>query len=101
MTKHTPTPWTEFIVNSNFNAGICTKGGKPVAMVCHQDSEEEANANVEFIVHAVNSHDALLDALKGIVRSVSMNCQEHGPLPGAVKTNIRKAEEAIAQAEGK
>lgn len=50
-------------------------------------------------VRAVNAHEELLQAVKGLIRSISMNLNEE--IPGAVKENIRLGVQAIARAEGK
>ena len=50
-TGHTPTPWTADIINN------------------WPESEEKANQ--EFMLRAVNSHDALIDALKICLDQIS------------------------------
>lgn len=59
---------------------------------------KEVHFDEEKLIQAQATIKVLLKALEGMVRSVSMHCQEHGPLPGAVKVNIAKAHEVIAQA---
>ena len=56
-TKHTPTPW---IINPQHTGGIFASFGERIG--------ECGQANAEFIVKAVNSHDALVEALKEAVR---------------------------------
>lgn len=65
-----------------------------------------ASKEVAFgIYRAVNAYaqdqetiKALVEALRNLSRSVMMNCQERGPLAGAVKTCLRNADQALAQA---
>lgn len=70
---HTPLPWRVDGDDDDYAAiDICEAGGAPVAMVYNVDAfpclvEEqlesvnlEAHANAEFIVRAVNAHDALV-----------------------------------------
>lgn len=58
---HSPTPWKaygELIDTDTIDAG-------PIALVRNIDGTKATlDANAEFIVKAVNNHDALLEALK-------------------------------------
>ncbi len=95
--KHTPGPWHI--------------GMKPCPMVYGPQGEQvvpinimldmsEVTANAAHIVHCVNNHDALLQALKALVREIDLS-----------KLNVRKdfsllnahayATKTLAQAEGK
>ena len=62
MTEHTPTPWTKQYANVIGAGGqiICGngRGGNNRAFIA------EGDANMEFIVRACNSHDAMKAALK-------------------------------------
>jgi hypothetical protein len=71
-TTHTPTPW--YVGNPSWD------GGPPDEVYfteCNQDGESflfETGgnyANAEFIVRAVNSHEALLEALQGFLEVTS------------------------------
>ena len=82
-TKHTPLPWhTEDIGRSCprvvadqgkkwDNLEICNFYDDVTTEDCingpEYEQKENHEANAEFIVRACNSHDALLNALKGIV----------------------------------
>jgi mevalonate kinase len=65
MSEHTPTPWKVF-------GGLITDSDhRAVAALYNKDDQGEAvrshatnEANAEFIVRAVNSHDALVDTLR-------------------------------------
>lgn len=54
------------------------------------NSVDEQHANAELIVRAVNNHQALIDALKGVVRVADRKTVE-----------FDAAREAIARAEGR
>ena len=73
--KHTPIPWK-----------VNTFAGRPNSEVFSNDTlicdcratnvemtSEEIEANAEFIVRAVNSHQALLDALKCLYRDEKLD----------------------------
>lgn len=72
--EHTPTPWTYGDSDHNHNAVVMTEGGNIIAL-CPKHGVgftkpgevapwHNANANAAFIVQAVNSHQALVEALK-------------------------------------
>jgi hypothetical protein len=63
MSEHTPTPWrVEYDDNGFF---FIDAPGRPSPYIAATGGEGMANAeNAAFIVKAVNSHDALVDALK-------------------------------------
>ena len=72
---HTPTPWYATGVHvqsavknedlSGLGNYVCTAEGS---------SPEEAIANADLIVRAVNSHDALVSALKGCLIALRTKC---------------------------
>lgn len=78
-TKHTPTPWnydSEFIRNWE--------------------------ANAEFIIRAVNSHDELLKVVKNLrAHIVAYNQRQKSSTNMIGSLAIHEADEAIAKAEGK
>jgi hypothetical protein len=85
-TKHTPTPWTS-------KGDQVIEDGEVVA-----DCFQLPEGNAEFIVRAVNSHEALLDALMVADFHVNKKCGcwiNGGPFCG-FQSKIKKA---IAQAE--
>jgi hypothetical protein len=62
MSEHTPTPWA--LMGRGDIIGVC-KGfpQKPVAKVLGQETSKERAANIDLIIKAVNSHEALVKAL--------------------------------------
>ena len=58
ITTHTPTPWRNDLHN-NILAGDVT-----VATVWGDNKDKPTKENAAFIVRAVNSHEALLEAVK-------------------------------------
>lgn len=69
--QHTPTPWTVYDAAEACYPGI-DAARRTVVVFGNADEEcgvrgdtpEEAEANARFIVHAVNCHDDLLEALE-------------------------------------
>jgi len=76
MSEHTPTPWrvedgTDLIWGacnpddrSSYGMGYSIVEGKAPGWKPYKPSMEEREANAAFIVKAVNSHDALVEAIK-------------------------------------
>jgi len=107
--KHTPTPWEvtgelDYIRISNTdskNPDSCD-GIRQVAHVVQGDYEipnyEEAMANAQHIIHCVNTHAELLEALKECVADA-----EKAVNPESRMYGYAKARAAIAKAtkEGK
>lgn len=104
--KHTPTP---FIINPIFK----DKVGKVSAFQIYKDGkyfcEVPDSRWAEEIVRAVNSHEALLEALKDIANG-NMDMKDREQIIGLSEAAFfeswldwakEKAEKAIAQAEGK
>lgn len=108
--KHTPTPWCAFIKGGTISieAGTRPKGNLPCVInwpgfdSCELPLKER-KANARFIVRAVNSHPALLAALKASVaveaakKAVrSFRCESDRLKPGYEKSqaeymSLRKA----------
>lgn len=87
--KHTPTPWE---VKGNLNKIENAKG----LTVCDLRSNTvDADADAEFIVRAVNSHEELLAVVRNLV-----TCMDAEP-DGFHVAFIAQAKKAIAKAEGK
>lgn len=90
--KHTPTPWRMEIEDegfiSIFGSRLNQTCGDQVALTPMKKDEDKANA--EFILRAVNSHEALLAAAKHMRDTL-----EHQGMTRILWN------EAIAQAEGK
>lgn len=85
---HTPTPWKncENAIYGADRTPICDT--MRVLNVDNNDSPYEANA--EFIVRAVNSHEELVEALKIVLANASM--------PTDIRENTKQV---LAKAEGK
>jgi len=70
--NHTPTPWKELAgMNSGLDSGIFSIREWDEKYRGEEDSEQaiaESEANAAFIVRAVNSHEALLSALKRMLQ---------------------------------
>jgi hypothetical protein len=72
-TKHTPTPWFAGTECSEdyYYSGYCIGTAINKADVCFYGVEK---ANAAHIVRCVNSHDALVGALKGVRGVVEERC---------------------------
>jgi hypothetical protein len=99
--EHTPIPW-RLVKFAPMNV---TAESKVVAnCACYSDNtadpealHDELLANAEFIVRACNSHDRLVEALKGLVECSP--CQ-NGCAADDMTCATRKAEAALAKAKG-
>lgn len=61
--KHTPTPWINHqITNNGRSQNVICYGDNPIAK-CMGGFVDSAEANAAFIVKAVNSHEALVEAI--------------------------------------
>jgi len=110
MSEHSPLPWT--IDKSHpGHLGIWASGERApyhreVAVLPQrsnhpQTPHETTDANVEFIVRAVNTHDELLAALKAFLRAPSLGSSGPGSVTIEVQSfNLKAAEAAIRKAEG-
>lgn len=116
MSTHTPTPWQAFEFGGEHPAiGIKPETWAPkiqywIASVplrrapgagaSIQDcgaTTDEARANAEFIVRAVNSHDRLVKALRRAVNHLLMD----GTHCNDVADALTQCQAALAAAEGK
>jgi hypothetical protein len=109
MSKHTPIPWRihgSFIMgppreHDNQPANTMRRTPSAVVARCKDSSggdyshypSEIAQANREFIVRAVNNHEALLSALKGVVRVADRKTDEFD----AARAAIANAESEVAK----
>jgi hypothetical protein len=59
--SHTPTPWAQ----NKYGEPVGPDGDNIRAKGLALTNSDEAQANTAFIVKAVNSHDALVEALRG------------------------------------
>lgn len=70
--QHTPTPWQA----NNWATGWTVSGDH--SSICRLDGCNNADANAQFIVRAVNSHAALVRALRRMMNTHGA----HGPCSG-------------------
>lgn len=97
--KHTPTLSIGFYVpTEKFKAimehiAICESNGALVALTGPSDDPRSKETAESFLI-AVNSHEALLEALKDLLRQIETNGERTEFVVGS-------AVHAIAQAEGK
>jgi len=97
--KHTKTPWVSgpCCGGEDYPYTIITKGMETVVIVPKQENGV-MEANAQFIVKAVNCHDELLEACKGLLM------QTHGfryvlPRNSLLGEAWKKAEAAIRKVE--
>jgi hypothetical protein len=72
-TTHTPTPWHR---HDSEQFTVCGQDGLSIASTAVESRPEiESDANLAFIVRAVNSHAALVEALDSIeATAVNLHC---------------------------
>lgn len=118
--EHSPTPWRQGVllltartrawsdqarelgrleeareVFSNFHAA---DEGRSRVFVCRCEQPDDA----ALIVRAVNSHDALVAALKVLISRLNTHtCHYHGPMVCDICTECNQARAALALAAGK
>ena len=93
MSKHTPGPWR--IDNSNnydiesYNEETGTTFG-----ICQMYADESMEANARHIVHCVNCHDELLEALQAVYSDIELQNVKGGSdeLNFIVQQALAKAE---------
>ena len=67
MGSHSPTPWRAELSDREWNAWIVSMPDRCCAKVWGWvENQSTVEANAEFIVRAVNAHDALVEALRGL-----------------------------------
>ncbi len=78
MTEHTKTPWEYKAPYYDWTAGAIIMNGVIIAKMVKQVTMdcETLNANAEFIVKAVNSHEALVDACKQALNTFTSTSYE-------------------------
>jgi len=97
---HTATPWE--IGGGGGGLGLWITGpDKSANVICDlvprkrpSEPEDEDYANAQFICRAVNSHDALVEALKGVSIMLNTALVSHESEPWAIRVR-----EAIALTE--
>ena len=93
MSAHTPGPWFQGQIKGTEHQIFTGEVGVFI------DDAEANPADIAFIVRACNSHEAMLEALKGLL--------ENAPIPKGVKQDFRyilyreAASKAIRLAEGR
>lgn len=102
QTTHTPTPWRVYkdidprtYLHTKF-VGVAGPLKTVQVALCGKLSNTEAEANAAHIVRCVNSHAALVEALRMCVAAWQ---QEGEPSAIGYELAIAKAEAALAQAE--
>lgn len=99
MGKHTPGPWT---ANGDM---VNTKKDCLYVAKCAGDTDEQAEANAEFIVRACNCHDELVEACKEFLKLEKFTSSLRTPDPngcwGDLCNAFAIAKSAISKAEGK
>lgn len=75
MSEHSPTPWTYEVAGEqhygevdDFPFVIRSEDGWNIAASIGDVPDLPAEANAAFIVHAVNAHDEMVYALRGVER---------------------------------
>ena len=107
-TKHSPLPWALETVGTQI--GVCHKinmnaAGRFTHACLYDDCgvgsinnpnhwNQQLRANAELIVRCVNSHDALVEALKDLIRQLPNDER-------LADFNLDRAEAALAEAEQK
>lgn len=75
MSEYTPTPWEVYTVKDQYPGiealngtfSIVVWGDSKIESDCGVQGRTPEEANAEFIVRAVNSHEALVEALKRMI----------------------------------
>lgn len=99
--QHSQLPWTVEI-DDNGQANLYAADDQWIALMPHQclgSLEALMHRNAAFIVRAVNHHEALLTALKGLVREFEHASVVHIPLSFDIKA-IADARAVMLKAEG-
>lgn len=104
MSQHTPTPWSIEGKLNKHQEGLLITSRDGLSIVCEMSGGlpfYEVEANAAFIVRAVNSHEALINALKEVSNAANV-CAAHDQLNASYWFAKQKiVNEAIAQAEAR
>lgn len=87
-TKHTPLPW------GDCGLSVVDRNGETIAVA---PADKNADANIRFIIRAVNSHDELVEALKDMVLEFDLREHRDGCICSCCSA-IRQARAALAKA---
>ena len=98
-TKHSPLPWKVGDGAVSGWVAITDANNDQIVDVNYSDGMDEPTffpeqANAELIVRSVNSHDALVEALKDLIRQLPNDER-------LADFNLDRAEAALAEAEQK
>ena len=103
--NHTPTPWEAKELHQNYEGFVLlhkTDGG-----LRRVDNKEGkfSKANAQFIVQAVNSYQAMKEALEAcrpwIAKAIEMNVQERTVLPMSIMRANALLNKALTLVQGK
>lgn len=91
--QHTPTPWR---IGDHWNTIFGPPNGQPVPVIIAdmRPADGDRVANAILIAKAVNSHDELLEALKGLVDRIKLGVEHTDDI------STFHAEKVIKKAEG-
>lgn len=90
--QHTPTPWHRNIKPaSKYNVIFADRNTHVLKLVTEGLSEEEIEANCDFILHACNAHDELVGLLERIKTIFSWDEQDDDSLAKDVCLALAKA----------
>ena len=102
--NHTPTPWDYTMKTQKYGIqqAWIKAGGKNIFKGNYYGNEK---ANAQFIVQAVNSYQAMKEALEAcrpwIAKAIEMNVQEGMVLPKSIMRANTLLNKALTLAEGK
>ena len=99
MNKHTPTPWKVALPVGN-EPFVSNEGYVVVNKVGRMTDYERAKLDADFIVRAVNSHEALILALKKMLAYSDSRCAD-GSRTAMEASLADEVSDLIAEAEGK
>lgn len=99
--RHTPTPWKvrqddqQLLITGDYETIIARLD------IWKNEGKKQMEANAAFVVRAVNSHEALIESIQGLLAIIKDDLPQLGnDLLEAEDAIIKKAENTIAQAEG-
>lgn len=99
--RHTPTPWKvrqddqQLLITGDYETIIARLD------IWKNEGKKQMEANAAFVIRAVNSHEALIESIQGLLAIIKDDLPQLGnDLLEAEDAIIKKAENTIAQAEG-
>lgn len=103
--KHTPTPWLRNIPPAaKYSTIFSGRNTHVLRLVSSGLPEDEVEANCEFLLRAVNSHAALVEALEtggAMLMNLTNKLRELGntQLLQAAQAEIRKTHKALSESQ--